>query len=199
MGKIVFNNISRTDNEASYSTTHNTSSDKQPNKMRKKLQRNLVHMWKKEQKGDNYKYKMNSFIGDNTDQKEPSTLRILSNNINGLSDINELAQYIIGSLQLESDIACFQEINVDTRQQEIARQLRKVVAQVDDSKGDAIHMTSSTRILDDGYKKRGGTMIRICKKFAGSSFEKYEDIHGRWSSISIEGGGGRKLYVYSVY
>ena len=55
---------------------------------------------------------------------------------------------------------------------EIVRKLKQVVAKVDNSRGNAIHMTSSKRVVKDGYKKRRGTMIHISKKFAGSSLDK---------------------------
>ena len=164
-----------------------------------KLQGNLIQMWKTKQENGQEVNRMNSFWGDNTDDKDNTELRIISCNINGLSEVDELSQYIIGSLQLSSDIACFQEINIDTRQYEIVRKLKQVVAKMDDSKGDAIHMTSSRRIVQDGYRKRGGTMIRVSKKFAGSALDKQQDPHGRWCSISIEGSEGRRLFIYSVY
>ena len=145
-----------------------------------KLQGNLIQMWKTKQENGQEVNRMNSFWGDNTDDKNNTELRIISCNINGLSEVDELSQYIIGSLQLSSDIACFQEINIDTRQYEIVRKLKQVVAKMDDSKGDAIHMTSSRRIVQDGYRKRGGTMIRVSKKFAGSALDKQQDPHGRW-------------------
>ena len=77
--------------------------------------------------------------------------------------------------------------------------MKQVVAKGDDSRGDAIHMTSSTRVIKDRYKKRGGTMIQISKKFAGSSLDKHQDSLGRWSRISIEGGEGIQLFIYSAY
>ena len=88
-------------------------------------------------------------------------MRITSTNINGLSDIMEYSQYILGNVQFESDVHCYQEINLDMSQPEVVRNLQTVVNQMDCSKGDAIITSSSPSESRNSIKKQGGTIIHM--------------------------------------
>ena len=55
---------------------------------------------------------ISSLWGDNPDIKNIGSMHITSTNINGLSDIIEYSQYIVGNVQFESDVHCYQEINL---------------------------------------------------------------------------------------
>ena len=81
-------------------------------------------------------------------------MRITSTNINGLSDIVEYSQYIIGNVQFESDVHCNQEVNLDTSQPEVVQSLKQVVRQLDCSKGDAIITSSSLSESKTKYKNK---------------------------------------------
>ena len=75
-------------------------------------QAKVTNIWKNKERKQ--KERLYTIWGDNPDNKDSSSLRITSTNINGLSTISELTQYIVGSYQFSSDINCFQEINIDT-------------------------------------------------------------------------------------
>ena len=107
MVTAVFNPILNIDNEKNSRVQPERTVQQQHKRTKAKLQGNIVQMWRKMQEDGNDTNSMNSFWGDNTDDKDYSELRIISCNINGLSEVDELSQYIIGSLQLSSDIAYF--------------------------------------------------------------------------------------------
>ena len=98
MVTVVFNPICDIGNEVATTRFSKVKEAQKDRGKGLKLQGNLLYMWKLKDESNNDN-KMNMFWGDNTDDKDESDLRITSCNINGLSDIEELSQYIIGALQ----------------------------------------------------------------------------------------------------
>ena len=180
--------------------THKT---KEKGKLKKKLQQSVTSMWEKEEdKRRRYK-EIHKMWGDNPDDKEEGDMRITSTNINGLSNTVELLEYIIGSKRFNSDINCFQEINVNTNKAEVVQDLRKAINDVDETRGSSFQVStipdSKLDTRGNRRKKRGGTMVHVEERWTGASMKKKSDPISRWSSISIEGKGDRKLTIFSVY
>ena len=60
-------------------------------------------------------------------------------------------------------------------------------------------MLNSTRIQQQGHKKRGGTLIHMRRKWASMDMQHESDYHGRWSRVTITGSKERKITVISSY
>ena len=86
-------------------------------------------------------------------------MRITSTNINGLSNILEYLQYIIENTQFESDVHCYQEINLDRLQPEVVREIQKVTSHLECSRGDGIITSSSPSVPRQGIKNKGQSFI----------------------------------------
>ena len=116
----------------------------QTNKEKRKRtnQRSVKSMWEKETKKRERYEQINGMWGDNPDEKDQEDIRITSTNINGLSSPAELSQYIIGCKQFESDINCFQEVNLDTRQAEVVQEMKKAIRDVDETRGSTFQVSS---------------------------------------------------------
>ena len=162
-------------------------------------------MWEKEAKQKERYESMNLFWGDNPDEKDQADIRITSTNINGLACPEELSQYIIASKQFDSDINCFQEVNLDTNQGEVVQEMRKAIRDVDETRGSMLQVSSppedrsTTKGRSCRKKKNGGTMIHIEQKWTGSSTKTSQDELGRWSRVTMEGKGHKKVTIFSVY
>ena len=75
-------------------------------------------MWGERNKSESSKvYKL---WGESTDHKDEYSLRITGTNIFGLASLSEISQLAIGSMQIQGDINCYQEVNVDTNQQKFS-------------------------------------------------------------------------------
>ena len=126
-------------------------------------------------------------------------MRITSTNVHGFSTIEESAEYIIGAQQFDSDISCFQEVNLDTHNIDVIQGIRKSVNSIEESKGSAFQLSSTRKLNHKGIRKMGGTMIHVAKKWTGSNLQMSSEKFGRWSRISLEGKGEQKLSIFSVY
>ena len=143
--------------------------------------------------------KLEQIWGDEPEAKQEDEMRITSTNIHGFSYIDEAAEYILGAQQFGSDIACFQEINMDTHNVEVIQGIRRAIHSVEDIKGSTFQATSIQKSNHKSIKKMGGTMIHVERKWAGSSMKKESDTYGRWSKVTIEGKESNKIAIYSVY
>ena len=150
-------------------------------------QQHISEMWTSETKTKERMKLISESWGDALEEKESSVIRITGTNIHGLSTLSELSQYIIGTQQISGDINCFQELNVDMSQVEVVQKLRGFVRGVENSLGDCIQVSSSSTQVESGYRKRGGTMVHVRKKWAGMNMTKQSDQHGRWSRVTING------------
>ena len=103
---------------------------------------------------------------------------------------------MIGYDQFQSDINCLQEINQDTNQMKVKRDLRQAVYLIQECRGDTIQMTSSPRKIEEGIHKYGGTMIHMKKQWAGSNIERGNDRLGRYSKVTLTGKDENKITIY---
>ena len=88
---------------------------------------------------------------------------------------------------------------MDTNQSEVMRKMRQVVFQEDFTKGDMIHTATPNISPRTGYRKQGGTLIHINKKWASIGIEKHKDKYGRWCSVTLTGDKNRKITVINAY
>ena len=180
------------------------SPNKREKKTVRKLQRSVQETWEKDEVKKKRYEATHSMWGDSPDDKDSEDIRITSTNINGLSSPAELSEYIISSAQFNSDVNCFQELNIDTDNQDVFQSLRRAVRDVDETRGSTFQATTIIDKRQESHrrniiKKQGGTLIHLERKWTGSTLKKENDKLGRWSSITIEGRGGRKVSIFSVY
>ena len=182
---------------------HLPTNEKKKKSKRRKLQRSVKGLWEKEEAKKKRYEETNKMWGDNPDSKGTHDIRITSTNINGFSCTGEVSEYIIASARFESDINCFQEVNLNTRKGEVVQEIKKAIRDVETTNGSTFQTSCQLETREEkrsrGKKKRGGTMIHVDRKWTGSSLKKYNDSIGRWSKITMEGRGQRKLTIYSVY
>ena len=82
---------------------------------------------------------------------------------------------------------------------EILHKIKQLIHENKNSKGDSIQMSTSTIVLQSRYKKQGGTLIHITKKWASMIMQKESDYHGRWSKIVLTGKNNTQLSIISAY
>ena len=123
-------------------------------------------MWEKEETKRKRYEEINKMWGANPDEKDNEDMRITSTKINGLSCVAELSEYIIGSKQFNSDINCFQEINIDTNRADIIQEMRKAIRDVDEARGSTFQTLSPKELNPSkgkpiNIKRQGGTMFLV--------------------------------------
>ena len=182
---------------------HLPNNETKKKKKRRKTQQSVKGLWEKEEAKKKRYEETNKMWGDNPDEKGSHDIRITSTNINGFASTGEVSEYIIASAQFESDINCFQEVNLNTRKGEVVQEMKKAIRDVETINGSTFQTSCQMETTQEkrtrGKKKQGGTMIHVDRRWSGSSLKKYHDSIGRWSKITMEGRGQRKLTIYSVY
>ena len=205
MEYAVFNPQEQVSSKGTTETRYRERKDSSARNIRRqrKVQSNVKSFLEKEEAKKQRYEEIMQFWGDNPDDKDEHDMRITSTNINGLTCAAELSEYIIGSKRFESDVNCFQEINMNTNKSEVCYAMRKAINDVDESKGSTFQTSISPRYSNqrnrNNNKQQGGTMVHIEQKWTGANLRKSNDPLGRWSRITLEGKGERLLSIYSVY
>ena len=142
----------------------------------------------------------NEFVGDiMTDTHTPETTRLYFQNLNGLRWDNQGGKWpyvceVISSIQV--DIACFAETNTNTNNYTVRKSMETITQQ---------HFSQSRLILASSKHstttmyKPGGTAILACNAITARIKTQTRDRMGRWTSISIETAGNRRLRIISAY
>ena len=142
----------------------------------------------------------NSHWGDEIQhQKPPNTTQVYCQNVNGFKLDKEGGQYSLFCKihqEIQADISCCQEINLDTTQNEVKTIMYKTAKR---------HwqrsrlILGSTPIAFSGHYKPGGTLIMLTGSITGRIQLTGSDKWGRWSYQSLIGHNGPTLTVISAY
>ncbi|KAI2499828.1 hypothetical protein MHU86_14645 [Fragilaria crotonensis] len=137
--------------------------------------------------------------GDPVSEKQENVTRIYSLNLNGLSLDRRGGQFdTLCSIakELQVDILCGQEHNVDTSQAEVRNILHNTAKQ----HWPRLRLaTGTTPIQFQGWYKPGGTLQLSVANIAGRVMSTFQDPLGRWVSQTFRGCDGFKLTVISAY
>jgi exonuclease III len=142
----------------------------------------------------------NTHWGDQINQQKPeNTTRIYCQNVNGFKLDKEGGQYSIFCKihqEIQADISCCQEINLDTTQ----HQVKTIMHKTTQRHWKRSRLTiGSTPIAFTGQYKPGGTMVLSTDSITGRIHSAGTDKWGRWTHHSLLGHNGRKLIVISAY
>jgi exonuclease III len=142
----------------------------------------------------------NSSWGDQIlEQKPDNATRIYCQNVNGFKLDKEGGQYSSFCKihqEVQADISCCQEINLDTTQNQVKTILHATTQR--HWKRSRLSM-GSTPIAFTGQYKPGGTLILSTGSITGRIHLAGTDKWGRWSYHSFVGQNGRKLMIISAY
>ena len=137
--------------------------------------------------------------GDPLQAKLEGITRIFSLNANGLSLDQREGQYdelCKVAKEVQADVLCCQEHNLDTTQSSVRRILYDTTRQ---------HWSrsrvqfSSTPIPFSTQYKPGGTMIMIVDQMSGRIQSQTTDHLGRWASYTLRGRDSRSFTIISIY
>ena len=137
--------------------------------------------------------------GDILTEKPDGVTRLFSLNVNGLSldqrggQFDELCQL---TKEVQADILCCQEHNLDTTQSTVRRILYETTRQ---HWNRSRAQFSSTPIPFTHFYKPGGTMIMIVDQASGRIKSQTTDHLGRWSSYTLRGRDSTSFTIISVY
>jgi exonuclease III len=132
-------------------------------------------------------------------QKSAQTTRIYCQNVNGFKLDKEGGQYSSFRKihqEIQADISCCQEINLDTTQHIV----QNILHQTTKRHWERSRLTmGSTPISFSGQYKPGGTLILSTGAITGRIHLKGTDKWGRWSYHTLLGLNGRTFTVISAY
>ena len=141
----------------------------------------------------------NTHWGDPLCSKADGVTRVLSLNVNGLSldqrggRFDELCTF---AKEVQADLLCGQEHNLDTTQSNVRRILYETTRQ-------HWHRSrvqfATTPIPFNTYYKPGGTMIMVLGHTSGRIKSKTADHLGRWTSYTLRGRDHKVLTFISIY
>ena len=134
-------------------------------------------------------------IGGIINKKSDNHIRISSINPNGLR-FSTLPTAIQFSLDLDTDIQCFSEINLDTQQRAVRRQLLHRVRTADPK---AKSTWSSSQVPAVNTFKPGGTGMITYSRLASKVRQMGSDPMGRWTYRILNGKSDIELLVISIY
>ena len=141
----------------------------------------------------------NDHAGDTAGPKEDRTTRFTFLNINGVNLRNEAAalrDIFEDQLQMETDLAGYGEINVDTTQFGVKQ---KCYAALNKSFERGKLVLSSSSITTENEYKPGGTMIVGHDDIVGRMVANGTDRMGRWSWTKLSGCRGKRINFIVVY
>jgi exonuclease III len=144
-------------------------------------------------------HRVNNPWGDPLVEKSSDVTRLYSLNVNGLSldkrggKFDELCKIM---KEVQADIVCCQEHNLDTTKTSVRSILNKTARQ-HWSRSRLTYGTSPTPFLTD--HKPGGTMITTVGDITGRVISQSQDKWGRWSYHTIRGSGSTVITVISAY
>jgi hypothetical protein len=132
-------------------------------------------------------------------QKPQQTTRVYCQNVNGFKLDKEGGQYSSFCKihqEIQADISCCQEINLDTTQSNV----KTIMYKTTQRHWQRSRLTmGSTPIAFAGQYKPGGTMIMSTGAITGRIQVTGTDKWGRWSYHSLIGHNGRTLTVISDF
>ncbi|KAI2493592.1 hypothetical protein MHU86_20950 [Fragilaria crotonensis] len=137
--------------------------------------------------------------GDDLGPKDSSIIRLYSINVNGISIDRRGGTFddICRSIkEVQADIFCGQEHNLDTTQFRIRSALFESAKQ--HWKRHRISLGTTPITVENSYKP-GGTMILTVDSLMGRIVRQDRDPWGRWVVQEFTGKGTRKIAVFSAY
>ena len=136
-----------------------------------------------------------SSIGGTIEQKHPNHIRISSINPNGIT-ISNLEATIQNVLDMDIDIQCYNEINLDTTKSNINQKLQHTIRKM--SPASRSSWSSSVIPTPRDYKP-GGTGVVTVGRHSGRVKSSGNNIYGRWSYQILDGKNGIDLLIVSIY
>ena len=137
--------------------------------------------------------------GDELNEKPPTTTRLYAMNVNGLSLDARGGQFDTlcrVAKEVQADILCCQETNVDTSQPLV----RNILYQTARQHWQRVRMVlGSTPTPFTSMYKPGGTIAVSMGNITGRLLTSEADKWGRWTSQTFRGQRGLKLTVISAY
>ena len=137
--------------------------------------------------------------GDELDKKDPTHVRVYASNVNGLQLDERGGQFdCVCKIhkEVQADVICGQEHNLDTTQAAVRTILYKTARQ----HWQRHRLTFGTSPIPfKTYHKPGGTFIMTTGNITGRVTKQESDKWGRWSSQEYQGHDGHVLVIYSVY
>ncbi len=137
--------------------------------------------------------------GDKIIEKRPQITRIYSQNVNGIrfekdgGQFNELCKV---HQEVQADVLCIQEHNLDTTQYIVKQTLQQVCHKT--WQRARLNLASSP-IPFTGTWKPGGTGIMSTESITGRITATGADEWGRWSYHTFQGQNRRSVTIISVY
>ena len=143
--------------------------------------------------------KANDPWGDQLQAKPPTVTRVYSQNVNGLSMDRRGGQFddvCTMHKEIEADVFCGQEHNLDTTQMHIRSYIQDAARQHWDR---SRVIFGTTPIPFNGNYKPGGTFIMTTGSVAGRTTKQVTDKWGRWVLHEFVGKASQKLIIVSAY
>ena len=137
--------------------------------------------------------------GDPLAAKPAQTTRVYSQNVNGLSMDRRGGQFddlCVIHKEVEADILCGQEHNLDTTQMHLRSYIYDATKQHWDR---SRVIFGTTPIPFKGHYKPGGTFLLTTGSVAGRVKDQIADKWGRWVLQKLVGHGGQLLIIVSAY
>lgn len=131
--------------------------------------------------------------------KEIGITRIYCQNVNGIkleTDGGQYKELCQIQQEVQADIACYQEINLDTTQYQVNQTVQTTTRQFWHRA--RVNLASSTITFQNQWKP-GGTAIISTGSITGRVIATGHDELGRWSYQTFQGGNRRQLTVISAY
>ena len=128
------------------------------------------------------------------------TLRILGQNLNGISYYNDYLDLDMTLQQMDAmqvGIAGYSEVNLDMNKNKVKYEVVTKIKNFD--KNSSISMSSSKTTLTTSKYKRGGTLSITRGTWAGRVIQKGQDSLGRWSYTTLLGKKGKLVKIITAY
>jgi exonuclease III len=137
--------------------------------------------------------------GDECQGKEPNVTRVYAINLNGLQldkkggKFDSVCRYI---KEIQADVFCGQEHNVDTTQASV----RNILFNTSNQHWERSRIVVGTSPIPFQTPFiPGGTMVMTVGSLTGRLCKQDRDKWGRWSSRVFQGRAGRKVAIISAY
>ena len=98
--------------------------------------------------------------------------------------------------QLDVDVSCYNEINLDTHNQSVIDKLHYVARQT--TSHYKLQLSSSDVCTDDQYKP-GGTLTLVRNDLTSRVSSSGTDALGRWSYVTFLAKAGARVTVINIY
>jgi hypothetical protein len=97
---------------------------------------------------------------------------------------------------IKADIFAFVETKLATDQPFVNQLLHRNKRKIWDH---ARLVTSTSKVVMDGYHKPGGTLTCATNSLVGRIRRTFSDTYGRWSGFELMGRSNKKLVILTVY